>query len=58
MSVRGARKCGLTGGQVQKNGSVNLEEVSVEPMALEAFEITLCQKRIRELSVRGIWPEP
>ena len=42
VSVRRARKCGLTGGQVQSNGSaVKLEEVSVEPMALEAYELTL-----------------
>ena len=45
VSVHRARKCGLTGGQIQQsnNGSaaVNLEEVSVEPMALEAFELAL-----------------
>ena len=40
VSVRKARKCGLTGGQVH-NASVRLDEVAVEPMALEAFEITL-----------------
>ena len=40
VSVRKARKCGLTGGQVH-NGTVRLDEVTVEPMALEAFEITL-----------------
>ena len=45
VSVHRARKCGLTGGHIQQgnNGSaaVNLDEVSVEPMALEAFELAL-----------------
>ena len=43
VSVHRARKCGLTGGQPRnKSGSaVNLEGVSVDPMALEAFELSL-----------------